>query len=120
MRPLSSSLALPRRAPKRTEADAPSHPPAAVEEQLRNAPNPLPSSALPGVDHISGQRAAIESHEADNPHYHYDLPPNSRASFAALAPPDDPQHMFHVSSDNAQLPSPSQLYIFGASSSSPL
>ncbi|GAA5849047.1 hypothetical protein JCM9279_004706 [Rhodotorula babjevae] len=83
-----------------------------VEEQLRNAPNPLPSSALPGVDHVSGQRAAIESHEADNPHYHYDLPPNSRASFAALAPPDDPQHMFHVSSDNAQLPSPSQLYIF--------
>ncbi|GAA5920953.1 hypothetical protein JCM3775_004019 [Rhodotorula graminis] len=83
-----------------------------VEEQLRNAPNPLPSSALPGVDHVSGHQAAIESHEADNPHYHYDLPPNSRASFAALAPPDDPQLMYHVSSDHAQLPTPSQLYIF--------
>ncbi|BGP51267.1 hypothetical protein JCM10450v2_007196 [Rhodotorula kratochvilovae] len=82
-----------------------------ISEQLKDAPNPLPYSALPTVDHLNAQRAAVESHMASNPRFHYDLPPgNNTTALNALSPPDDPQHMFQIS-EQVQ-PSPEQLYVF--------
>ncbi|GJN93184.1 hypothetical protein Rhopal_006231-T1 [Rhodotorula paludigena] len=85
-----------------------------VDEQLKTAPNPLPHSALPAVDSLNAQQAAISSHKPSNPRYHYDFPPHNKASISPLAPREDPESLFDVTSvmDDDAMPLPRQLYVF--------
>ncbi|GAA5979583.1 hypothetical protein JCM11641_007877 [Rhodosporidiobolus odoratus] len=59
-----------------------------VYDLLRKAP--IPTGPLPAVDHLDPQRAAEQSHQASDRHYHYDLPPHNVSSLRPVNPPDEP------------------------------
>jgi hypothetical protein len=80
---------------------------------IRSAPDP--TGPLPTIGHLAFQRAAYESHQSSNTHYHYDLPPHNLSSLGPLRPPSDPAHLYRY--DTAGIPDPSQHYVFGPSSS---
>ncbi|GAA6030790.1 hypothetical protein JCM8097_008877 [Rhodosporidiobolus ruineniae] len=76
---------------------------------LRGAPNP--TGPRPTVDSLNAQQAAHDSHQPQNSHYHFDLPPHANtSSIRPLNPPNDPSELYNV--PNNFVPDPSQLYVF--------